>query len=414
TNNVSTTYSVSFPPVSKSQKEGSSSYTDEVIHSFFANQSSAPQLDYDDLKQINDDDMEYVDLKWQPGLDTLSFDDLYNNLKVFEHDVKGTTASSSSNIYNVAFVTADNTSSTNNVSTTYSVSFPFVLKSQKEGSLSYTDEVIHSFFANQSSAPQLDYDDLKQINDDDMEYVDLKWQVILLETAKLKGIKTAKEEMGTMETKLEIMEDARNYAMMAYSSSNLGSDNEESDLENTSVNDKYVDGMHVIPPPITGNYMSSGPDVEIDYFKFTYGSKQTSVDESDSKSSEYASCKSDSSVETTTFMPALVKNAPKVVCEPKVWTDAPIIQEYESDSDNDSVSNVQEDKEKPSFAFTDSVKHVKPSRENVKETGTPNRSPKVKNQDRNDHTRKGLCYAFTRKACFVCGSFSHLIRDCDF
>nr|GFC63042.1 hypothetical protein [Tanacetum cinerariifolium] len=30
------------------------------------------------------------------------------------------------------------------------------------------------------------------------------------------------------------------------------------------------------------------------------------------------------------------------------------------------------------------------------------------------HTRKGLGYAFTRKACFVCGSFSHLIRDCDF
>nr|GEW89698.1 ribonuclease H-like domain-containing protein [Tanacetum cinerariifolium] len=51
--------------LSKSQKEGSSSYTDEVIHSLFANQSSAPQLDYDDLKQFNDDDMEEMDLKWQ-------------------------------------------------------------------------------------------------------------------------------------------------------------------------------------------------------------------------------------------------------------------------------------------------------------------------------------------------------------
>nr|GEY23036.1 xylulose kinase-1 [Tanacetum cinerariifolium] len=46
------------------------------------------------------------------GLDTLSFDDLYNNLRVFEHDVKGTTASSS-NTQNVAFVSAENTSSTN-------------------------------------------------------------------------------------------------------------------------------------------------------------------------------------------------------------------------------------------------------------------------------------------------------------
>nr|GEV89782.1 hypothetical protein [Tanacetum cinerariifolium]GEZ00960.1 hypothetical protein [Tanacetum cinerariifolium] len=89
-------------------------------------------------------------------------------------------------------------------------------------------------------------------------------------------------------------------------------------------------------------------------------------------------------------MPAPLDNAPKVVCEPKVWTDAPIIEEYESDSDDDSVSNVQENKEKPSFACTDSVKHDKPSRENVKEIGTPNHSPKIKKQDRNGHTRNGL------------------------
>nr|GEU28906.1 hypothetical protein [Tanacetum cinerariifolium] len=116
----------------------------------------------------------------------------------------------------------------------------------------------------------------------------------------------------------------------------------------------------------------------------------------------------------TTSMPEPVKSKPKIVCEPKVSNDAPIIEKYESDSDDDSVSNVQEDKEKPSFAFTDSVKHVKTSRENVKATSTPNHSPKVEKLDRNGTTRKGLVYAFTRKTCFVCNSFSHLIRDCDF
>nr|GFB58923.1 ribonuclease H-like domain-containing protein [Tanacetum cinerariifolium] len=110
----------------------------------------------------------------------LSFDDLYNNLRVFEHDVKGTTVSSSSNSQNVAFVSADNTSITNDVSTAYSVSSPFVLKSQMERSTSYTNEVIHSFFANQSSAPQLDCDDLEQINDNDLEETDLKWQVAMI------------------------------------------------------------------------------------------------------------------------------------------------------------------------------------------------------------------------------------------
>nr|GEZ64833.1 hypothetical protein [Tanacetum cinerariifolium] len=160
-------------------------------------------------------------MRTKPGLDNLSFDDLYNNLRVFERDVKGTTASSS-NTQNVAFVFAKNTSSTNDASIAYSVSSPSVSKSQKEGSLSYADEVIHSFFANQSSAPQLNYDDLEQINNDDMEEIDLKWPLvlkrpkcnasiaikwgILLETIELKGTKTAEEEMlGTMEIKLETM-----------------------------------------------------------------------------------------------------------------------------------------------------------------------------------------------------------------
>nr|GEY54692.1 ribonuclease H-like domain-containing protein [Tanacetum cinerariifolium] len=194
-----------------------------------------------------------------------------------------------------------------------------------------------------------------------------------------KGIKTAEEEMlGTMETKLATMVEDLHIRMIqklwlplmeriltgldilkklyGEQRDKLGNASveitayslalkKESDLENTSFNDRYVARMHAVPPPMTGNYIPSGPDVEIDYCKFTYGPKQTSVNESDSKPSVYASCKSDSSVEITTSMPDPVENAPKLICEPKVWTDAPIIEEYESDSDNDSVSNVQEDKE---------------------------------------------------------------------
>nr|GFB17425.1 hypothetical protein [Tanacetum cinerariifolium] len=94
--------------------------------------------------------------------------------------------------------------------------------------------------------------------------------------------------------------------------------NKESDLENIPVNDRYAARMHAVPPPMIGNYMPSRPDVEIDYSKFTYGTKQILADESDSKPVEYASSDSDSSVETTTSMSALVDNAPKIVCEPKV------------------------------------------------------------------------------------------------
>nr|GEV40839.1 hypothetical protein [Tanacetum cinerariifolium] len=113
--------------------------------------------------------------------------------------------------------------------------------------------------------------------------------------------------------------------------------NKVSDLEDTHVNERFTDGMHAVPLPMTRNYMPFGPDVEIDYSKFTYGLKQTLADESNSKPSKYASCESDSSVETSTSMPELIENALKVVYEPKVWTDAPIIKKYESYSDNDLV-----------------------------------------------------------------------------
>ncbi|GKG16149.1 hypothetical protein Tco_0358472, partial [Tanacetum coccineum] len=48
----------------------------------------------------------------KPKIDTLSLDDLYNNLKIYEPEVKGT-SSSSTNTQNVAFVSSNNTSSTN-------------------------------------------------------------------------------------------------------------------------------------------------------------------------------------------------------------------------------------------------------------------------------------------------------------
>ncbi|GJS14408.1 putative ribonuclease H-like domain-containing protein [Tanacetum coccineum] len=55
----------------------------------------------------------------KPDLDTMSFDDLYNNFKIVEQEVKGT-ASSSSSSQNLAFMSS--TSSTNEVNTAYGVS----------------------------------------------------------------------------------------------------------------------------------------------------------------------------------------------------------------------------------------------------------------------------------------------------
>nr|GEV33334.1 reverse transcriptase domain-containing protein [Tanacetum cinerariifolium] len=43
-----------------------------------------------------------------------------------------------------------------------------------------SDVVVYSFFASQSNSPQLDNDDLKQIAADDLEEMDLKWQMAIL------------------------------------------------------------------------------------------------------------------------------------------------------------------------------------------------------------------------------------------
>nr|GEY94602.1 hypothetical protein [Tanacetum cinerariifolium] len=43
-----------------------------------------------------------------------------------------------------------------------------------------SNTVIYSFFASQSNSPHLDNDDLKQIDADDLEEMDLKWQMAML------------------------------------------------------------------------------------------------------------------------------------------------------------------------------------------------------------------------------------------
>ncbi|GJZ03583.1 ribonuclease H-like domain-containing protein [Tanacetum coccineum] len=78
------------------------------------------------------------------GIDDLDIDDLYNNLKVFEVDIKGSFGSSL-NSQNVAFLSAEDTSN-----------------------------------SNESNSPQLENKDLEQIDHDDLEEIDFKWQVAML------------------------------------------------------------------------------------------------------------------------------------------------------------------------------------------------------------------------------------------
>ncbi|GKE64214.1 hypothetical protein Tco_1518375, partial [Tanacetum coccineum] len=72
-------------------------------------------------------------MRTKPRVDTLSIDDLYNNIRVFESDIRGSTGSSSS-VQNAAVVSSESTSSTNDVSTAYGVSTSSGYNSERENS----------------------------------------------------------------------------------------------------------------------------------------------------------------------------------------------------------------------------------------------------------------------------------------
>ncbi|GJS43277.1 hypothetical protein Tco_0568320 [Tanacetum coccineum] len=57
--------------IGASTLSGEQTMGDDVIYSFFANQSNSPQLDNEDLQQIDVDDLEEMDLKWQMAMLTM-------------------------------------------------------------------------------------------------------------------------------------------------------------------------------------------------------------------------------------------------------------------------------------------------------------------------------------------------------
>nr|GEV61733.1 ribonuclease H-like domain-containing protein [Tanacetum cinerariifolium] len=295
--------------------------------------------------------------KNKPDIDNLDIDDLYNNLKVYEADIKGSSGSSSNS-------------------------------QNAQGSSLYADELMFLFFANQSSSLQLDNEDLEQIDQDDLEETDLKWQVAMLSMRvkqfykktrrnlefngkepigfdKIKGRdagntgyrgrdngkRPAREEdektlvvqdgLGTYDWSYQLEEEATDFALMAFTSNpstSLSSNSEReklrkanleiveeevtktmfnnrsSDKENSLANDRFKKGKgnHAVPPPLIGNYMPPKPDLSFarlddSIYKFKIS-------------------------ETVTSLTKDVKNAPDTsiasVEKPKeVRTSAPLIQD---------------------------------------------------------------------------------------
>ncbi|GKC34658.1 putative ribonuclease H-like domain-containing protein [Tanacetum coccineum] len=308
---------------------------------------SSEMLDqtFDRLQKLNEAD-----------LDTMSMDALYNNLKVHEPEVKGMSSSSSST-QNMAFMSSSNndTSSTNEVvNTAHGVS---TVSTQVNAANStnidnLSDAVIYEFFASQPNSPQLIHEDLQQIHPDDMEEMNLRWQMAMLtmrarmecynchkrghfarecrapKNQDNKNKESSKRSV-LIETSTSITlvscdglggydwtdkaEDGPYYALVAFSSLS-----HDSEIVNNCKKGLGYENYNTVPPPYIRNFMPPTPDLSF-----------IGLDEFVNEP-VVENCKAMSSEEE-----------PKVV---RKYDDAPSIEEWVLDDEEEDVSQPKTEK----------------------------------------------------------------------
>nr|GEZ44575.1 hypothetical protein [Tanacetum cinerariifolium] len=322
-------------------------------------------------------------------LDTLSMDDLYNNLKVYESKIKSQ-LSSCSNSHNVAFVSSDNSSSTNEiVNTAYSVSAASF--KDQASTASYADDVI----------------------------MDLEWKVAMLNIKVKRRGHFARECRAQRNQGNRIRDAPTRNAPIDTSTTNalvvqdgivLNNvvDIRESDEDDNKVNDRFKkgDGYHAVPPSYTGNYMPPRADLSfagLDNYVFK------------SKVSE-----------TITSVPRIEINASKTskdsLEKPKtVRSSAPLIEEWESYSEDENVFKPKEVKKtvRPCLEKIEFVNAKNTTVENENKVEKPrkfSKSPRGNKRNWNGLITQKLRDGFEvkKKDFFVCGSINHLINDCNF
>ncbi|GJX42425.1 putative ribonuclease H-like domain-containing protein [Tanacetum coccineum] len=449
---VNTAHSVS--ATSSKDQTSTASYADDVMFSFFANQSNASQLDNEDLEQIDANDLEEMDLKWKVamltmrvnrfikktgrkldlnGKETVGFD--RTKVECYNCHRRGHFAKECRAPRNHGNRNRDDPRSNALVDT----STTNALVVQDEIGLSSSNFEVHTWSKDclkSYEALQKLYDQQREaLNKSNLEIIGyqiglesleamivvhekneavyeeniafLKYDVQVKDIS-IKDLKNqleeALKEKDDLKLKLEKFEESSknltkliNSQISAKDKTGLGYDSQmneselnnihinesevvhsvfnsrESDVDDSPVNDRFKtgEGFHAVPPPYTGNYMPSRPDLSF-----------AGLDDSVYKTKV-------SETETS-----ISKTSKDIVEKPKtVRPSAPIIEEWDTDSANDSENTYRQ------------VEYPRKSQ-----------SPRDNRRNWNGMmTQKlGNGFEFIKKACFVCGSFNHLIKDCDF
>ncbi|GKB56614.1 hypothetical protein Tco_0912800 [Tanacetum coccineum] len=186
-------------------------------------------------------------------------------------------------------------------------------------------------------------------------------------------------------------------------------DSRSSDGDDNQTNDRFKkdNGYHVVPPPLTRNYMPPLANLSIaglDDFVYRPTTNKTSASVSQAEIS--ITLPSDTSV--------------KMLRVESVRPNGVIIKDWVSDDDEDIFqSNDVQTTVKPIFKKIKLTKARNEPVQSDKQVVKPRmvtQSPKVDRKDWNGKmTQKlRLGFGFTKKACFVCGSHNHLIKDYEF
>nr|GEV58044.1 putative ribonuclease H-like domain-containing protein [Tanacetum cinerariifolium] len=296
-------------------------------------------------------------------LEEQSLDDLFNSLKIYEAEVKSSSPASTS-LQNIAFVSSQNTDSTNeSVSVAASVSAVSVKIpiSALPNVDTLSNIVIYLFFASQSNSTQLDNDDLKQIDADDLEEMDLKWQMAMLTSATTATVKDTLQwsvaMTGVFRQKMNLPTMLSRPLLLQV-------------LPVLTMRYQAENGYHAVPPPYTGTFMPPKPDLVFHYAPNVNETVHTAFN------IELSPTKPDNDL-SHTHRPS-----------------APIIEDWVFDSEDDFEAKIPQN----ALSFIQPNKQVKTPRPSVKhvETFIPTANPTTAILKAKIH---GI--SRNRKACFV-------------
>ncbi|GJR85693.1 hypothetical protein Tco_0209704 [Tanacetum coccineum] len=413
-----------------------------------------------------------ITMRTKPDVDTLSIDDLYNNLRVFEQELTSTSKSSAS-AQNVAFV-SHSKNSTNKVKSGHTDAYNTYTHSnssnnipEREVPAGFADEVIYSLFAKQSEDLDLLHEDLEQIDDMDVEEMDINWQIAMIVIRMKKFYKKTgrrvridgNKPVGFDKKKLEYdgvvnweehteEEVETNHALMATSSNNEANELYEKDeklkkyrrigmkaakekeqLQKTV--DSWKDSSKTLWKLVDSG-MSSTSKVRLGY-EIKSNDEVLSYEEEMNRT--VFNCTKEDYVDKPLYSRFSKTDTFKRVPHPLTGDYTPKPQQeideslyvYGKNRPQKPKTSVSDDtfsknsvitnekvvfEPKPTKAKPSCVTHVKTPRQPMKTQGTP----KVNGKNWNEIMERelGEGYSFIKKKCFVCCSLSHLIRNYDF